>query len=304
MGYRKVKFRHADPLASMPWDEFERLMAKHYASRGYRVDHSGTGAQRSRRHFDGGIDLKLFRDGEYIVVQCKRENVYEVTHNVVHELIGVMHTQHATRAIVVNTGEFSAAAMAAAAEFPQIELIDGLKLRRMLAETGDLPTAHWTDDVLASLTETRRRRNRHPRSSWMSRRPTLTVLLVRAVLAIGIPLMFIYVVFPYVLRTATAPLIEASKHTASQRAALPHGAPSHPETPRRNARDAHPLWEPATAGDPAPAGQPMASTTQPAHSTSSAQSPFARLSKKEAEEWDKKNAEAMRILEKTTPSLE
>ena len=97
MGYRKVQFRHADPLASMPWDAFERLMAKHYASHGYRVEHSGTGARTSRRHFDGGIDLKLFRDGEYIVVQCKRASVFEVTHNVVHELTGVMHTQHATR---------------------------------------------------------------------------------------------------------------------------------------------------------------------------------------------------------------
>jgi restriction system protein len=29
-----------------------------------------------------------------------------------------------------------------------------------------------------------------------------------------------------------------------------------------------------------------------------------KLSKKEAEEWEKKNAESMRILEKTTPSLE
>ncbi|PTR33604.1 restriction endonuclease [Luteibacter sp. OK325] len=169
MGYRKVTFRHADALANMPWDEFERLMARHYASRGYQVEHVGTGAQTSRRHFDGGIDLKLFRDGEYIVVQCKRENVFEVTHNVVHELIGVMHTQHATRAIVVNTGEFSAAAIVAAAEFPQIELIDGLKLRRMLAETGDLPTAHWTDDILASLADTRRRRNQSPRT-WGRRR--------------------------------------------------------------------------------------------------------------------------------------
>jgi hypothetical protein len=310
MGYRKVTFRHADALASMPWDEFERLMARHYASRGYQVEHVGTGAQTSRRHFDGGIDLKLFRDGEYIVVQCKRENVFEVTHNVVHELIGVMHTQHATRAIVVNTGEFSAAAIVAAAEFPQIELIDGLKLRRMLAETGDLPTAHWTDDILASLADTRRRRNQSPRTWGRRRNESLTTFLVKAALAIAIPLVSIYVIFPFVFRTATAPLIQAS-----QRAATPR-----PTTPRPNSKEAHALWEkeahplrepeahslwePATAGDPATAGQPTASGNPPANPTSTAQSAFTNLSKKEAEAWDKKNAESMRILEKTTPSLQ
>jgi hypothetical protein len=273
MGHRKVKFRHADPLASMPWDEFERLMARHYASRGYRVEHSGTGAQTSRRQFDGGIDLKLFRDGEYIVVQCKRESVLQVTHNVVHQLIGVMHTQHATRAIVVNTGEFSAAAIVAAAEFPQIELIDGLKLRRMLGETGDLPTPHWIDD----------------RTWGRPRNATLMLWLAKGVLAIGIPVFVAYVVIPFILRSATFPLIQASQGATM---------------PRPVARDTHPMWEPAIAGDPAAAGQPIASGNQPARPTSSAQAAFTKLSKKEAEEWDKKNAESMLILEKTTPSLE
>jgi len=289
MGYRKVKFRHADPLASMPWDEFERLMARHYASRGYRVEHSGTGAQTSRRHFDGGIDLKLFRDDEYIVVQCKRENVFEVTHNVVHQLIGVMHTQHATRAIVVNTGEFSAAAIVAAAEFPQIELVDGLKLRRMLGETGDLPTTHWTDDILASLADTRRRRHRPSRNSGRSRNATLVSGLAKGVLAVGFLVLVAYVVIPFVVRTATAPLVQASQRAA---------------TPRPTSKTTHPVWEPATAGDPAAAGQPIASDNQPARPTTAAQAAFTKLSKKEAAEWDKKNAESMRILEKTTPSLE
>lgn len=257
MGHRKVKFRHADPLASMPWDEFERLMARHYAARGYRVEHSGTGAQTGRRRFDGGIDLKLFRDGEYIVVQCKRETVLQVTHNVVHELIGVMHTQHASRAIVVNTGEFSAAAMVAAAAFPQIELIDGVELRRMLAETGDLPTAHWTDDILASLADTRRRRKRPSRNTGRSRSATLMIWLAKGILAIGMPAVIAFVVIPFIVKTATAPLI-----------------------------------------------QPLAGGDQPAHPASSAPAVFTKPSKKETEEWDKKNAESMRILEKTTPSLE
>src|SRR4051812_28508929 len=126
MGYKKVSFRHNDALADMPWDEFERLMARHYAARGYRVEHTGTGAKTSWQGFDGGIDLKLYRGDEYIVVQCKRESALQVTHNVVHQLIGVMHTQRATGAIVVNTGEFSTAAIEAASKITQIELVDGM----------------------------------------------------------------------------------------------------------------------------------------------------------------------------------
>jgi hypothetical protein len=283
MGYRKVKFRHIDSLASMPWDDFERLMARHYAARGYRVEHSGTGANTSSRKFDGGIDLKLFRDNEYIVVQCKRESVLQVTHNVVHQLIGVMHTQHATRAVVVNTGEFSDAALAAAAEFPQVELIDGVQLRSMLAQTGDLPTTHWTDDILASMTETRSRRQKPRGLRQGSRQATVGYWVVKGILVVGAPLFVAYVFIPSALKTATAPLLHVS-----QRAVVPHAVATSrlPATPLASA----PLLQ--------------ASGSEIAKSSSSAHPALMKLSKKEAEEWEKKNAESMRILEKTTPSLE
>ncbi|MGH8073754.1 MAG: restriction endonuclease [Lysobacter sp.] len=113
-----------DPL------EFERLVADYYRQQGYRVDHSGTGGSAHR--YDGGIDLKLCRDGEYTVVQCKRHNAYQVTHNPVHELLGVMLTEGASRAIVITTGEFTDAAMKAAAREERIQLIDGDRLRIML----------------------------------------------------------------------------------------------------------------------------------------------------------------------------
>ena len=278
MGYKEVKFRHTDPLASMPWDEFERLMARHYAARGYRVEHSGTGAQTSFRKFDGGIDLKLFRDSEYIVVQCKRENFFEVTHNVVHQLIGVMHTQHATRAIVVITGSFSAAAIAAAAEFPQVELIDGVALRRMLAETGDLPTTYWADDALSFMAGTkspsppRRQRNRTPKS-----------LLVAAALTVGILVFGCFVVIPAFFRNMTTSLINATQRVSTTQPA--------PVVVRSSA------YTTAASVNSMPGSESVGSPhPQPP-------SAFTKLSKKEAEEWDRKNAESMRILEKTTPSL-
>lgn len=41
------------------------------------------------------------------MVQCKRDNASQVIHNVGHELIGVMCTEGATGAIVVNSGEYT-----------------------------------------------------------------------------------------------------------------------------------------------------------------------------------------------------
>jgi hypothetical protein len=133
---RKIRQRYTDELAGISWAAFERLFAEHYRQLGYRVEHSGTGASHAR--YDGGIDIKLYRDDEYIVVQCKHWNALQVTHNYVHELIGVMHTQHATGAILITSGEFSTAALEAAAQCPAIALIDGAEVRRTFQAS--LPT--------------------------------------------------------------------------------------------------------------------------------------------------------------------
>lgn len=61
-----------DSLSRVGWDQLESLLAIYYRGKGYRVDHVGTGATSGR--FDGGIDLKLHKDDEYILVQCKQWN--------------------------------------------------------------------------------------------------------------------------------------------------------------------------------------------------------------------------------------
>lgn len=79
----------------------------------------------------------MVRDGEYTIVQCKRENALQVTHNVGHELLGILMTERADRAIVVNAGEFTPRAWATAAKNAQLELIDGNRLREMLGSVLD-----------------------------------------------------------------------------------------------------------------------------------------------------------------------
>jgi len=121
------------------------VVADYYRRRGYQVEHCGTG--RSGRRFDGGIDLKLYRDGSYTVVQCKRENAFQVAHNVGHQLLGVMLTEKADRAIVVNAGEFTPYALESARKDSRLQLIDGDELRRMLPQyaVSDPPSSGGAD---------------------------------------------------------------------------------------------------------------------------------------------------------------
>ncbi len=70
--------------------------------------------------------------GQYVVVQCKHWNAKQVPHNDVHQLLGVMATERASGAVLVTSGEFTAYAREAAAKIGNIELIDGAGLRQRL----------------------------------------------------------------------------------------------------------------------------------------------------------------------------
>lgn len=129
-GLKRVINRRSDALAQVGWDQLEGLLADHYRGRGYRVEHVGTGATGAR--FDGGIDLKLWRDDAYILVQCKHWNAMKVTHNSVHELLGLMVNEAATGAVLVTSGEFTKAAIEAATRQGHVQLIDGDELRAMI----------------------------------------------------------------------------------------------------------------------------------------------------------------------------
>jgi hypothetical protein len=132
---QSVRHRHDDALSRVTWGAFEHMVAEHFRRQGYRVEHTGTGEGRNLT--DGGIDLKLHREQELIVVQCKHWNSFQVPHNDVHQLIGVMHTVEATGAIVITSGEFTTMAVEAAAKFRHIRLIDGKTIRAMLGPVAE-----------------------------------------------------------------------------------------------------------------------------------------------------------------------
>lgn len=139
-GLKKVSVRRSDALTHVSWQELESLLAKHYRAQGYEVEHCGTGRGGSR--FDGGIDLRMRRASEYVLVQAKHWNARQVPHNAVHELLGLMVNEGATGAVLVTSGEFTRAAVEAATRHGHVQLIEGEYLRTMLGEwTRAYPTS-------------------------------------------------------------------------------------------------------------------------------------------------------------------
>lgn len=166
---KRVNRRYDDALSRQNWREFERLLADHYRREGFQVEHCGTGGAGSR--YDGGIDLKLRRGEEYILVECKQWNAMQVPHNVVHQLMGIMVNEGATGAIVVTSGEFTPYAKEAANKLGHVQLVDGIRLREMLGLPEPLSRADELALAFPSTAGRRasraRRRDDSGKSVWL-----------------------------------------------------------------------------------------------------------------------------------------
>jgi restriction system protein len=115
-----------DSIRSLPWREFELLLAEAFRLQGYSVVDTGGIA-------DGGIDLVLSKDGQETLVQAKQWKAWKVGVKVVRELFGVQTSRGAQAAIIVTSGRFTEEARRFALE-SDIVLIDGQALERMIAE--------------------------------------------------------------------------------------------------------------------------------------------------------------------------
>lgn len=111
------KSEKSDPFNSISWHDFELLVGQYYKENGYKVVETGGVA-------DGGIDLRLTREGETYLVQCKHWKTGKVPVTVVRELYGAMAAEGAAGAFVVTSGKFTADAEAFA-RGKNIELVDG-----------------------------------------------------------------------------------------------------------------------------------------------------------------------------------
>jgi hypothetical protein len=116
-----------------------------------------------------------------VLVQCKRWNAYQVPHNDVHELVGVMVGEGATGAVLVTCGEFTRAALDAARKHPTLQLVDGAEVRRRIELPETAAPANTWDDALRSRAPAAREAPRE-RSRWIPAIVVACALLVLAVL--------------------------------------------------------------------------------------------------------------------------
>ena len=114
-------------LNNISWREFEMLVGEGFRLQGYSV------AENFKPGPDEGIDLKLRKDGEMYLVQCKQWRAFKVGVPVVRELYGVMAAKGAAGGFVVTSGRFTAEAEAFA-EGRNVRLLDGPKLERLLKQ--------------------------------------------------------------------------------------------------------------------------------------------------------------------------
>ena len=112
-------------LENMGWQRFELLMGEVFRRKGYSVEVSPADGA------DGGVDLRLKKDRELVLAQCKCFMSGKVSVGVIREFYGVIAHEHATRGIFVNTSVYTQDALKFA-EGKEIELLDGDAVRELI----------------------------------------------------------------------------------------------------------------------------------------------------------------------------
>ena len=137
-GLRPMRSPCNDWLSSYDGAAFEALVADYYRACGYRVEEVGGG--HSGRRFDGGIDLKMQREDEFVLVQCKHWKQHQIPHNPVHEFMAVLGNSDATRGIFIISGEYTPKVFDVIEQYrgkrsnKPLKLIDGAEARKMLEQ--------------------------------------------------------------------------------------------------------------------------------------------------------------------------
>ena len=111
-----------EQLSSLNWEQFEILTQQYYQKKGFKVERNGgSGA-------DGGVDLTATKRDKVWLIQCKHYKS-RVGAPTVREILGVLISRNADRAIVIATGGFTKSARDFADGQP-ISLVSGQDLLR------------------------------------------------------------------------------------------------------------------------------------------------------------------------------
>lgn len=117
-------------IRELSWREFEELAAEAFRREGYRV------VENEKAGADGGVDIRLRRNGELFLVQCKNWNSNRVGVGVVREMCGVMLDESAAGVVIVCSGRFTRDAWSFA-RGKRVRLVDGRALIRLVERLKD-----------------------------------------------------------------------------------------------------------------------------------------------------------------------
>ena len=118
---------NVESIRALSWKEFEELVAEAYRRQGYKVIENDTvGA-------DGGIDIRLKKNGQIHIVQCKNWRSQKVGVSIIREMYGLMVSEEASSAIVVCSGIFTQEAKNFAANKP-LDLVTGAQLMELVGQ--------------------------------------------------------------------------------------------------------------------------------------------------------------------------
>lgn len=134
-----------DSLRAMNWRQFEMLVGEAFRRQGYRIEETGLSGA------DGGIDLRLSKDGKTTLVQCKQWRSQRVDVKVVREMYGLLAHHGADAVKIVAIGEFTPDAQRFAQGKP-VELIHGAVLLALIRDVQN--TTPTTSSPSAQLTAT------------------------------------------------------------------------------------------------------------------------------------------------------
>ena len=117
--------------SSKGWRKFEKDVAARFRRDGWLTEL--TPGQN-----DGGIDIRMERDGIYAVVECKCWKKNNVGVSVLRQVYGVLQTERASKAFIVTSSDFTSGARTFAMRKSSLELVNGKRLKRWMSSDRQL----------------------------------------------------------------------------------------------------------------------------------------------------------------------
>jgi len=114
-----------ESIKNLNWKEFEELVAEAYRRKGFRV------IENHQLGADGGVDVRLEKDGKTHLIQCKQWRTQKIGVAVIREMFGIMTAEKAASVMVICSGKFTQDAVKFAKGKP-IELFEGAQLLELV----------------------------------------------------------------------------------------------------------------------------------------------------------------------------